>query len=255
MAPSTRYVISKRDHPGSSQKEIDEPDWGSGHNHRVGFKNRDNRLPGYAHPTRTKETKYPDLRDRKADAKLVNFRDLMGMKEDVHLTRPHDLSLGWRYMLGCTEDLVKYTQDWPINKDRRKDEAKKTEDEKSRKRDEDEQRKKVEEQGRWEKDHPPSAEEKAHFYKPCNMRMTQSSNSRSTLAILSPIRSTIAQTSSLTRPTSSPPIIGYREARTSSALPGNILSTPKHLSHSSSTVGSSPQMSYTTYAITAMCHG
>ncbi|KFA77101.1 hypothetical protein S40288_09733 [Stachybotrys chartarum IBT 40288] len=135
MGGTRHYVVRKREHPGSSSKEIaEEPNWGSGHNHRVGYKNRDNRLPGYAHGTDSSapeehkkegRKKYMDLRERQADGALLNFRDIVGMKEDVHLTRPHDLSVGWRYMLECTEDWVKHKQEWPANQKRAAEEAKK----------------------------------------------------------------------------------------------------------------------------------
>ena len=37
--------------PGSSRTEIEnEPDWTSNHNHRVGYRNNQNRYPGLTHP-------------------------------------------------------------------------------------------------------------------------------------------------------------------------------------------------------------
>jgi nitrate reductase (NAD(P)H) len=36
--------------PGSSEQEIaEEPDWGAGHEHRIGYRNRQNRYAGITH--------------------------------------------------------------------------------------------------------------------------------------------------------------------------------------------------------------
>ncbi|KAK4979657.1 hypothetical protein LTR28_003387 [Elasticomyces elasticus] len=48
LAPRHPHV---RYHPGSSEHEIaQEPNWGSGHQHRIGFRNRQNRFAGLTHP-------------------------------------------------------------------------------------------------------------------------------------------------------------------------------------------------------------
>lgn len=55
MGATSHFIVQKQDHPGSSHQEIDnEPNWGSGHNHRVGFKNKDNRVPGYVEESKGK---------------------------------------------------------------------------------------------------------------------------------------------------------------------------------------------------------
>ncbi|KAH6687912.1 nitrate reductase [Plectosphaerella plurivora] len=114
MGGTSHYVVRKRDHPGSSHQEIrDEPSWGAGHNHHVGFKNRDNRLPGYTEEARGRARA---LHEREARGELVNFRDVVKGQPDLHLIRPEDRSVGWRFALDCTEDWVKYGQKWPANK-------------------------------------------------------------------------------------------------------------------------------------------
>ena len=75
---------------GSSQKEIDEePDWGAGHNHRVGFRNNTDRVAGFTHDgdheeededhkfTETAVRKYREMRKRAGEGKLLNFQDVM----------------------------------------------------------------------------------------------------------------------------------------------------------------------------------
>lgn len=49
MPPIPQRINVTR-HPGSSEKEVsDEPDWNTGHQHRVGYKNRRDRIPGKTH--------------------------------------------------------------------------------------------------------------------------------------------------------------------------------------------------------------
>lgn len=49
MLPVQRGVQIKH-HPGSSVNEIEqEPDWEAGHQHDVGFKNQQDRIPGLTH--------------------------------------------------------------------------------------------------------------------------------------------------------------------------------------------------------------
>lgn len=79
-------------HPGSSEKEIsEEPNWGRGHNHRIGYLNRQNRIAGLTHdgdydPYETEDDrefreealrKQRELRDKAKKGDLLNFRDIM----------------------------------------------------------------------------------------------------------------------------------------------------------------------------------
>jgi nitrate reductase (NAD(P)H) len=44
------WHVRVTDHPGSSREEIEaEPDWGKGHEHHIGYKNFQDRLPGLTH--------------------------------------------------------------------------------------------------------------------------------------------------------------------------------------------------------------
>jgi nitrate reductase (NAD(P)H) len=48
--PPVPWRVQITDHPGSTREEIEqEPDWNLGHEHRVGYLNRDNRRPGLTH--------------------------------------------------------------------------------------------------------------------------------------------------------------------------------------------------------------
>lgn len=79
-------------HPGSTEKEIsEEPNWGRGHNHRIGYLNRQGRFAGVTHngdydPYETEEDrsfrdeairKQRELREKAKKGKLLNFRDIM----------------------------------------------------------------------------------------------------------------------------------------------------------------------------------
>ncbi|GKT58265.1 nitrate reductase [Colletotrichum tofieldiae] len=128
MGATSHFVVKKKDHPGSSRQDIEnEPDWGSGHNHRVGFKNRDNRVPGYIAEAKGKLSAFHHRID---DGDLVNFEDIINAQEDLSLRHPENRSVGWRYVLDVTEDWVKYGQKWPANLEaEKKKEAEKKEEE------------------------------------------------------------------------------------------------------------------------------
>jgi nitrate reductase (NAD(P)H) len=87
------WVVEVKDHPGSSAQEIaDEPDWGAGHSHRIGFMNRDSRVPGLTHKRDDydKEIEHArrelrQLHDDAREGRLINFRDLIE-KQDVSLS-------------------------------------------------------------------------------------------------------------------------------------------------------------------------
>lgn len=50
MATKPHHTRPDRSHGGSSDHEIqNEPDWIKTHNHRIGFRDRNDRHPGYTH--------------------------------------------------------------------------------------------------------------------------------------------------------------------------------------------------------------
>merc|ERR1711939_1110686 len=132
------------DHPGSSAQEVaDEPDWGAGHQHRIGFRNRQERVAGFTHdsdlpdPDEQEEDEkftedamrqYQDLRQRAKKGDLVNFQELMKNQTDFHRHRPNVYPPGFRFVVRGTEDWVKKEQDWPANI-----KARKKQDEKEKK--------------------------------------------------------------------------------------------------------------------------
>lgn len=128
------------EHPGSSSQEIaDEPDWGFGHNHRIGFVNNEDRHPGFSHDgdyeeeeelTEEDAKKVEAVKARLRRGDMINFRDIMNAKTDFHLKHPNDHPPGWRFMVNVTEDWVKQGQDWPANqKAREKADAAKVKEE------------------------------------------------------------------------------------------------------------------------------
>ncbi|KAF5975954.1 nitrate reductase (NADH) [Fusarium coicis] len=132
------WVVKVQAHPGSTAKEIrDEPDWVSGHQHRVGFRDRNNRLPGLAHKddgyreeVAREKQKYLSFRKRAKSGELINFRDLIENQKDFHLRHPENRSFGRRYVLNATENWVKNKEPWPANlKKQEEEEKKKKEDE------------------------------------------------------------------------------------------------------------------------------
>lgn len=133
--PPVPWRISVADHPGSSQEEIEqEPNWDAkfAHDHRIGYKNRYDRKPGITHQydeqtdandlAAESRKEDDDLVHRASQGQLVNFRDIVHGEKDLHLRHPENRSLGWRYVLHCTEDWVKNKEDWPANIQKRKDE-------------------------------------------------------------------------------------------------------------------------------------
>lgn len=143
--PQIPWQVHVRDHPGSSEKDLQaEPDWSANSSeHRIGFKNRQDRRPGFTHANDEQDDDVPDLSrssssegdsDYEAEAKakydellseehqgkLVNFRDVVEHEPDLHIKHPEDRPLGWRYVLECSEDWVKNQEEWPANVQRRK---------------------------------------------------------------------------------------------------------------------------------------
>ncbi|KAJ5815359.1 hypothetical protein N7474_007136 [Penicillium riverlandense] len=143
MTESSHYTRPNTSHPGSSADDIrDEPDWTRTHNHRIGFRDRNDRHPGLTHHgdewESEEESKF--LEQAKKEAKelemelgkqdLVDVREFMAKQEDYHLRFPAQHPLGWRYVLHTTEDFIKFQQNWPANVKRRQQEDEKRQSEK-----------------------------------------------------------------------------------------------------------------------------
>ena len=140
--PPIPWRVQTTNHPGSSRNEIEqEPDWSAEHRHehRIGYKNRYDRLPGVTHErdehTEIDEVEqardgYEKLKTEAKDGDLINFRDIVQGAKDLHLRHPENQSLGWRFVLQCTEDWVKNKEEWPaeIQKRKKEEEAKKKEE-------------------------------------------------------------------------------------------------------------------------------
>ncbi|KAF2164012.1 hypothetical protein M409DRAFT_25783 [Zasmidium cellare ATCC 36951] len=152
MPSHIAWNVKVQDHPGSSRQDIDnEPDWKSDHQHRIGFRNRQDRVPGLTHADDEDDSNVPDLinsasssesdderqfdqkakkrfddlRYREKEGDLVNFRDIITDQTDFHLRDSKDRSIGWRYVLQATEDWVKNEQEWPANIKKREQEEEK----------------------------------------------------------------------------------------------------------------------------------
>ena len=123
---------------GATKKEVDEePQWGAGHNHRVGFLNKQSRVAGFTHDgdhdeeevedrkfTNEAMRKSRELRRAAQDGKLLNFQDIMKGQSDFHRERPENFPPGWRFMVLAREDWIRNEQEWPANvKRREKEEA------------------------------------------------------------------------------------------------------------------------------------
>ncbi|KAM0722163.1 hypothetical protein Q7P37_001604 [Cladosporium fusiforme] len=150
--PQIPWQVTVTDHPGSSAKDIaDEPDWTKASTqHRVGFRNRQDRRPGLTHggdehsdevPELTNSSgsdteqdsesfsdeakaEFEELKQKESHGELVNFADAITHQADFGLHHPEHRSLGWRYVLQTTEDWVKNEQKWPANVERRQKEKK-----------------------------------------------------------------------------------------------------------------------------------
>ncbi|KAI2630021.1 hypothetical protein GGS21DRAFT_211187 [Xylaria nigripes] len=125
MPPShsfEKWIVSKKDHPGSSALEIcNEPDWGiTGHEHYTGYKNRQGRRPGHTEgdpdvDVREAWNKLQRTKREKEEGRLVNWKDAIQSEEDFSLRHPEGRPFGWRYVLDYTEDGIRQKQKWPIN--------------------------------------------------------------------------------------------------------------------------------------------
>ena len=152
------HRVRLKSHPGSSGQDIkDEPDWQTSHEHRIGYRNRQDRVPGLTHAadegdaipdlvnrssrsgTESDESKgvfeneadekLRELKTKESHGELVNFRDLIKNQQDFHLRYPENRSIGWRYVLDFTEDWVKNEQSWSANIQREQEAAKKKKEE------------------------------------------------------------------------------------------------------------------------------
>lgn len=84
MASYKQWTSNVQHHPGSSEQDIaNEPDWGAGHQHRVGYRNSNNRVPGltgegdYHAEIEQAQRARDELRNEVSTGELVNFRDLI----------------------------------------------------------------------------------------------------------------------------------------------------------------------------------
>ncbi|CAN9120075.1 unnamed protein product [Alternaria sp. RS040] len=139
--PPVPWQVHITDHPGSTREEIEqEPDWSIEHNHqhRVGYKNRDDRRAGITHESDETKTRddveearegHKDLTGKEKKGDLVNFRDIVLEEKDLHLRHPENRSLGWRFVLPCTEDWVRNQEEWPANVEKREKEEQKKKNE------------------------------------------------------------------------------------------------------------------------------
>jgi nitrate reductase (NAD(P)H) len=144
--PPVPWRVRVTDHPGSTREDIErEPDWSKEHrhDHRVGFRNRYDRIPGVTHSqdeiseehgSEEARKEYQQLKERAQKGDLVNFRDIVQNEKDLHLRHPENRSLGWRYVLQFTEDWIRNQEKWPANVQK----WKKEEEEKKKKREEQE---------------------------------------------------------------------------------------------------------------------
>ncbi|KAB8336849.1 hypothetical protein FH972_021157 [Carpinus fangiana] len=132
--PPIPWRVQRTHHPGSTKEEIEqEPDWKTGHQHehRIGYRNRYDRKPGVTHEqdehTETDDLvsearkDYRNLEEKAKKGELINFRDIVLNEKDLHLRHPENRSLGWRFVLQCSEDWVKNVEEWPANTSDRSD--------------------------------------------------------------------------------------------------------------------------------------
>ena len=94
MTSSKSWAVNVQPHSGSSEQDIaNEPDWGAGHQHRVGYRNRGNRVPGLTHEGDYKieiERARHDRQELKQEVSagdLINFCDLMEHQHVSHCPR------------------------------------------------------------------------------------------------------------------------------------------------------------------------
>jgi nitrate reductase (NAD(P)H) len=85
--PPVLWRVRVKDHPGSSLSEIQsEPNWTSGHEHRIWYKNRQDRCPGLTHADdeieeakeqgKEAQKEHEEREEREKKGELVDFRDI-----------------------------------------------------------------------------------------------------------------------------------------------------------------------------------
>jgi nitrate reductase (NAD(P)H) len=97
------WRVTKRQHPGSTWHEIlNEPDWSSVGQHRIGYRNDQDRIAGITYPYEELSPEdeeawreFQELKRREKGGDLVNFRDLIEHQRVSATTL-------WYYR-GCTE--------------------------------------------------------------------------------------------------------------------------------------------------------
>ncbi|KAF2150810.1 hypothetical protein K461DRAFT_228984 [Myriangium duriaei CBS 260.36] len=152
------------DFPGSSAEEIEnEPAWGPGHSHRVGYKNKADRLAGFTEDADHWEDeeerqlaedamrRYREMRQEHDRGELLNFQDIMKGQTDFRKHHESRYPPTWHFVVNSTEDFVKQEQDWPANikqreKQNQQEREKKEENKKNGQQQGDEQKENKQEQ-------------------------------------------------------------------------------------------------------------
>ncbi|KAK0932344.1 hypothetical protein LTR29_016095 [Friedmanniomyces endolithicus] len=137
------WRVQVRAHPGSSAQEIhDETEWTGGHQHRIGFRNRQDRLPGLTHDEDADERPESDTSNstsntdgsseeefdeeakqtwsssRSDEVKAIlsiSVMSSLARKTIISVTRKTGVWDG-----DCTEDELKQNESWPANITKRK---------------------------------------------------------------------------------------------------------------------------------------
>jgi nitrate reductase (NAD(P)H) len=94
MTAKPHHTRPNRRHGGSSRDEIqNEPDWTKTHNHRIGFRDRNDRHPGYTHVgdegDTVRQSEFLALAKKESEElstelkhrKLLNVREFMAKQE------------------------------------------------------------------------------------------------------------------------------------------------------------------------------
>ena len=86
----------------------------------MGFKSRQDRRAGITHDDdehrdSTQTNGETTTNGTTTQHRLTNFRDVAGQEHKSDIP-PEDLPMGWRAVLNCSEDDIKYQEAWPANK-------------------------------------------------------------------------------------------------------------------------------------------
>ncbi len=93
--PTKPHRIKIKQHPGSTQTDVEnEPDWEGGLQNRIGYRNRQDRVPGLTHWGDEKEEdrnfkreaveEIDELHNRVRNGALINFRDAITQQKASH---------------------------------------------------------------------------------------------------------------------------------------------------------------------------